>query len=375
MGRLYYDDIEALVRQLCFEGTTDEGLFAGDIAGFINAAYQALYVDIVETSPSYFERASGALQLTADGLNYGGTVLDALGVYLVTGLELQDAAGNWIPLDPVDRREVGLRQGPAATVNGNGWSFAGWYMQNFKVYLYPNPGQAQTARVLYVPELEELGPAELQVYVVCDEIATISAGTVLLVGGTRFTVKEDAGPFPLVPFWQANFAYPIGALAFLSEAGGGRGFILRCSTAGTTGIGWEGGILALGDHVTGDGPEWDVVGSGNGHAGVITVTVQGEAAPRGTISIEDPGNPWPASPSSLYNLDAGEPAAYPFGGNLASFHRLIAYEAALLALDKDHLPRTLRTSATAMRNQLLRHVRRTQLQKPRRVKRVDWDEF
>lgn len=234
MGRMYYADIAAFLRNLCFEGAADEGLFGGDISAFINQAYRNIYADIVETSPSYFERASGALQLTADGLNYGGTALDALGVYLVTGLELQDAAGNWIPLDPVDRREVGLRQGPAATIQGNGWSFAGWYMQHFTVHLYPAPGAPQTARVLYVPEVDDL-------------------------------------------------------------------------------------------------PTPDPMGSG------------------------------------------GE--LYPFGGNLASYHQLIAYDAALLVLDKDHLPATLRTSATQMRQRLMRHVRRTQMQKPRRVKRTDCDEF
>jgi hypothetical protein len=224
---LTFQQLQALVRNLCFEGVADEGLFKGDLAGFINAAYQSLYTEVVETSPSFFEVASAAQQLGAAGLAFGGTALDANGIHLVSGLEIQDPVGNWLPLDPVDRREIGMRAGPAASVSGSGWSFAGWYTQNFTALLYPSPATTQTARLLYVPEVAEL-----------------SAGTDM-----------------------------------------------------------------------------------------------------------------------------------PFAGNLRGFHRLIGYAAALLALDKDQVPLTLRTSATAMRGQLLRHVRRTQAQKSRRILRTDSDEF
>lgn len=67
-------------------------------------------------------------------------------------------------------------------------------------------------------------------------------------------------------------------------------------------------------------------------------------------------------------------ADVPFGGMLAGYHDVIALECALAMLDKDSAVGVLERTHGRRWNLLMKHVRRTQVAKPRRQHRTDTEE-
>lgn len=65
---------------------------------------------------------------------------------------------------------------------------------------------------------------------------------------------------------------------------------------------------------------------------------------------------------------------YPFGGSFRQFHDVVAYLAAVLALEKDECPKWLKSRFQEMEQEFITHCRRSQVQRPRRILETAWED-
>lgn len=146
-------NLRALVRDLCFEKSTDTGLFDSDqtLDNYINIAHRRLYNRICALAPSAFAQRSA--NVTTDSsvpgkYDIAGTTLHAQGVLDVIGVDFYYGS-QYIPLEPATYQEPSWPGTAGGTVGGqqpDTYTFLGQTIQ-----LSPEPISPVTIRITYVP--------------------------------------------------------------------------------------------------------------------------------------------------------------------------------------------------------------------------------
>lgn len=156
MAGLLLADLEALVRDLCFEGADDTGLFTQTrLQAFIQIAHRDLYSFVSTLSPNRLLKRSADVSITSTGLSLAGTTIDSAGIDIVKKFELKDPSGNYVSVLPVDVTEVSNSDGPLTTGDRDITGFL-WSLVGRTIYLVPKPSLTYTARLHYVP-----GPTDI----------------------------------------------------------------------------------------------------------------------------------------------------------------------------------------------------------------------
>jgi hypothetical protein len=148
--------LQALVKDRLFEGSTTGGGLLKDIKRIINDAHTMLYNDATQKQPDIFSTTSDEKTYVADtGVDAFGTGLGAEGCHFINAVEMKTSAGEWVPLTPMNRREVGSIGGDVVGIGGSA-PCTGWWLERFKIYCYPRPKDSQIIRVDYVPGVTDL---------------------------------------------------------------------------------------------------------------------------------------------------------------------------------------------------------------------------
>ena len=160
MSGMTFVQLQALVKDRLFEGSgaLPGGGLLTDLKRIINDAHTMLYNDAVQKNPGVFTISSADLPyVPATGIDaFSATGLGGTeGCHMISALEIKNRDGTYIPLSPMARNEVGAVGGANIGVSGDS-PCSGWFLERFKLYLYPRPLDSQTVRVVYVPGVTDL---------------------------------------------------------------------------------------------------------------------------------------------------------------------------------------------------------------------------
>lgn len=152
MGTMSLADLGTMVRELTFEGTGDNGLFASDarLNAVIQVAHQELWSKVERQQPTLIAATSSDCSITSSGYAY--TNIDATNsVQIILSVEKKLEDGTYVPMEPMDRLEV-------SEVSSSSYqsSVNRWYAFGETVYLFPAPSGTETIRFLYVPNCPTL---------------------------------------------------------------------------------------------------------------------------------------------------------------------------------------------------------------------------